>query len=42
MERCFPGAVYVVTAPIAPTSWPYQIVYQWGALLRAMFVERGC
>jgi hypothetical protein len=40
--RCFPGRVYVVTAPIALRSWPYQIAYEWGALLKALVVQRGC
>jgi hypothetical protein len=44
IARCFSGRVYVVTAPPAPsqTNWPYQIVYQWGALLKALIVQRGC
>ena len=42
--RCFGGRVYVVTAPPAPsqTNWPYQIAYQWGALLKALIFQRGC
>jgi hypothetical protein len=42
--RCFRGRVYVVTAPPDPaqTSWPYQIVYQWGALLKALIFQRSC
>ncbi len=42
IERCFAGPVYVVTTPIALTSWPYQIAYQWGALIKALVVQRGC
>jgi uncharacterized SAM-binding protein YcdF (DUF218 family) len=42
MERCFPGQVYVVTAPIRASTWPYQIAYEWAALAKALFVERGC
>lgn len=42
VERCFAGHVYVVTAPIGLTSWPYQIAYEWGALLKALVVQRGC
>lgn len=42
VERCFAGPVYVVTTPIALTSWPYQIAYQWGALVKALVVQRGC
>jgi len=42
IERCFTGPVYVVTAPIAPTSWPFQIAYEWGALIKAMVIQRSC
>ena len=42
VERCFAGRVYVVTAPIAPASWPCQIAYEWGALLKALVIQRGC
>jgi uncharacterized SAM-binding protein YcdF (DUF218 family) len=40
--RCFTGQVYVSTAPITVTSWPYQIAYGWGALLKAVFLTRSC
>jgi hypothetical protein len=30
MERCFTGPVHVMTSPIALTSWPYEIAYEWG------------
>jgi hypothetical protein len=42
MERCFRGAVYVMTTPIALASWPHQIVYQWGAIIKALVVRRDC
>lgn len=42
VERCFAGQVYLVTAPLARTSWPYQIAYQWGALIKALVIQRGC
>jgi hypothetical protein len=44
VERCFPGRVYVVTAPPAAsqTNWPYQIAYQWAALLKALILQRSC
>lgn len=42
VERCFSGRVYVSTAPIAPGSWPYQIAYGWGALIKALVVYRSC
>ena len=40
MRRCFGGPAYVVTAPVS--DWPYQLVYGWGALLKAMFLDRTC
>jgi hypothetical protein len=42
IERCFAGPVYVVTTPIALTSWPFEIAYEWGALARALVVQRRC
>jgi hypothetical protein len=42
VERCFAGQVYVVTAPIALRSWPYQIAYEWGALFKAVALQRSC
>lgn len=44
IERCFPGRVYAVTAPPDPsqTNWPYQIAYQWAALLKALILQRTC
>jgi hypothetical protein len=44
IERCFPGRVYAVTAPPSPseTNWPYQLVYEWGALLKALLLQRSC
>jgi hypothetical protein len=42
MERCFPGQVYVVTAPIRASTWPYQIAYEWAALVKALVVQRAC
>jgi ubiquinone/menaquinone biosynthesis C-methylase UbiE len=44
VERCFGGRVYVMTTPPDPsqTNWPYQIVYQWGALLKALILQPSC
>ena len=42
VQRCFAGSVYVMTAPLAAGNWPYQIVYEWGALFKALFVHRAC
>jgi len=42
VARCFGGSTYVVTAPLPVSSWPYQIAYGWGALLKALVVNRTC
>jgi hypothetical protein len=42
VERCFGGSTYVVTAPLSAGSWPYQIAYGWGALVKALVVYRSC
>jgi hypothetical protein len=42
VRRCFGGQVYVVTAPESLSSLPGQIVYGWGALLKALVLERAC
>ena len=41
-DRCFTGQVYISTAPLPAGSWPYQIAYGWGALVKAIFVNRSC
>jgi hypothetical protein len=42
MERCFAGQVYMVTARLTRSSWPYQIRYEWAALVKALVAERNC
>jgi len=42
MERCFDGSVYVVTGSLPLGSWPYQIAYEWGALAKALIMQRSC
>ncbi|MBV9384296.1 MAG: hypothetical protein JO242_26990 [Streptosporangiaceae bacterium] len=42
VERCFAGQVYAVAAPIRAAMWPYQIAYEWGALVKALVIQRGC
>ncbi len=41
-KRCFDGSIYVVAASLPLGSWPYQIVYEWGALFKALFLYRAC
>jgi uncharacterized SAM-binding protein YcdF (DUF218 family) len=40
--RCFHGPVYVVAVSQPWSDWPYQIAYEWGALVKALFLQRGC
>lgn len=42
LERCFTGPVYVVTTPISLISWPLRTAYEWGALIKALVVQRSC
>ncbi len=42
MERCFGGSVYVITGSLPWSDWPYQIAYEWGALVKALVLQRGC
>jgi uncharacterized SAM-binding protein YcdF (DUF218 family) len=42
MGRCFGGSIYVVTASLPGSAWPYQIAYGWGALAKALVVQRAC
>jgi hypothetical protein len=42
MRRCFGDSLYVVTASLPWEDWPYQIAYGWGALLKALFLQRAC
>lgn len=40
--RCFGGQVYVMTGSLPLGNWPYQIAYEWGALLKALILYRNC
>lgn len=42
MRRCYAGSLYVMTAGIPLSSYPYQIAYEWGALFKAEFLQRSC
>ena len=42
VERCFPGQVYMVAASIRMATWPYQIAYEWAALIKALLIQRDC
>lgn len=42
MERCYDGPIYVITAPFSRSDWPYEIAYGWGALAKALVLNRSC
>ena len=42
MRRCFSGSIYVATAALPWSAWPYQVTYGWGALLKALVLQRAC
>ncbi len=42
VSRCFTGSVYVSTAAVPLRNWPYQVVYEWGALVKALTLNRAC
>jgi len=42
VARCFRGPVYVMTAPISLSAWPYQIAYEWAATVKALVFQRSC
>jgi uncharacterized SAM-binding protein YcdF (DUF218 family) len=41
-RRCYSGKIYAVTTPLPLRMWPYMIVYQWGATIKAELVNRSC
>ena len=42
MERCFGGAVFVVTVGLPWPSWPGQVAYEWGATIKMLTLQRSC
>jgi hypothetical protein len=42
MERCFPGQVVVVPATEPVREIPGEVFHEWGGLLAALFIYRGC
>lgn len=42
LRRCFSGSIYVVTASLPWSAWPYQIAYGWGALVKALVTNQSC
>ena len=42
VKRCFRGDVLVVGARPPATQWAYGVVYEWGALAKALFWQTSC
>jgi hypothetical protein len=43
MRRCFSGRLVVVRAPSVPLPHlAFDVIYEWGALAKALFVDRSC
>jgi uncharacterized SAM-binding protein YcdF (DUF218 family) len=42
VERCFHGTVKVVGARPSLASWTYGVIYEWGALVKALVWQRSC
>jgi hypothetical protein len=42
MKRCYAGHVTVVAAPVRARDIPYDVIYEWGALAKALFIYRSC
>lgn len=42
MRRCFGASIYVITASLPWTDWPYEIAYGWGSLVKALTLHRTC
>jgi uncharacterized SAM-binding protein YcdF (DUF218 family) len=41
-SRCFHGGIYVAAVSQPWYDWPYQIAYEWGALAKAVLLQRAC
>jgi hypothetical protein len=42
VKRCFDGTVKVVAARPSPARWAYGVIYEWGALTKALVWQRSC
>jgi hypothetical protein len=42
VKRCFSGPVRVVVARPSLPTLAYEVVYEWGALAKALIWQRGC
>jgi len=42
VKRCFDGSVYVVAARPRLRDWPVEVIYEWGALIKALVWQTAC
>ncbi len=42
LERCFSGQILIVPAPFQLLHFPFEVIYEWGALAKALLVDRRC
>jgi hypothetical protein len=42
LERCYRGRVRVVASRIPKHQLPYRVIYEWGATLKALTLQRSC
>ncbi len=42
IQRCFSGQVVMVPASVSVHDLPFEVVYEWGALGKALFIDRSC
>lgn len=42
MKRCFPGRIIMVPAPTRWYELPYDVLYEWGAMVKALVADRSC
>ncbi len=42
LGRCFGGPIYAITGSLPKDDWPYELAYGWGALVKALVLNRAC
>ena len=42
MKRCFAGQIIVVAAPFQLLHFPFEVMYEWGAVAKALVLDRHC
>ena len=42
LDRCFAGQIRIVPASFQLLHFPFEVIYEWGALAKALLVDRHC